>query len=84
MSIYAIATIVNESATVDTNNYIISWHLSATDGSSVFSSGTSNSYVALGTDAKKADESIRRDMASKVATNGWTIDPDDIYIPFSG
>jgi hypothetical protein len=40
--------------------------------------------IPFGTNPKKANDLVRQAMAASVLTDtGFTIDPDDIYVPFS-
>jgi hypothetical protein len=64
-------------------NYNVPFEIAATDGTTDIHSGGA-AYIPLGTGSKKANAAIRQAMADFLQTTyGWTIDPNDIFIPFS-
>lgn len=68
------------------NLYEVQAFIIATDGTSTTGFLELDAFVIpIDTSFKKADRMIREALASLLMnTNGWIIDPEDIYIPFSG
>jgi len=87
MAIFAIGQITNVGPVIDASSqtYTLQFEVSVlvSGGSTQGASQISRPPVTLS--AKKADRFVREDMAAAVlAQLNLTIDPNDIYIPFSG
>lgn len=72
-----------DNTTSPDNTYYVGFTYSVTDGTTA-SEGSDQVLISVSSGAKKANRTIRERIASAVlAAHSLTIDPEDIYIPFS-
>lgn len=79
----AIVRVTSSGTDFNAGNYNLTIQVDATDGS-VDQTGSTLVQVPLTYSAKRADAALRAAGAAYVLAQwGWTIDPNDIYVPFS-
>lgn len=79
----AIVRVTSSGTDFNAGNYNLTIQVDATDGSAD-QTGSTLVQVALGTSAKGVDAALRAAAAAYILAQwSWTIDPNDIYVPFS-